>query len=65
MTIKSAIGSLSFVAAAALIGITVAAPAKAQFKEQTIPAECLDEHGRFVLNGSNYAACAQYGRVDG
>lgn len=63
VTIKTVIASASFAVATVIAGLSATAPAVAQFKEQTIPAECLDEHGRFVLTGANYDTCAPYGRV--
>lgn len=63
MTIKTVLASASLAIATVVGAVATTMPAHAQFKEQTIPAECLDEHGRFVLTGENYATCASFGRV--
>lgn len=59
MTLKTILASAILVVAAA----SATTPALAQFNEQTIPQECLDEHGRFVLTGENMEACQQYAYV--
>lgn len=38
--------------------------ASAQFPERDIPQECLNDNGRLMLTGANYAECAQYAYVE-